>query len=673
MAEKEALIRIKKLVELVNHHRGLYHTRDNPEISDEAYDSLINELIELEEKYPSLKTVDSPTQRVGGKVLDGFVKVQHAVPQWSFDNVFTNEELLEWGVRMARYLAKNSTSRNKISYCAEHKIDGLKVILTYKDGVFVQGATRGDGEIGEDVTNNLRTIESIPLALSKKVDLIAVGEVWLPASELTRINKEREVKGEPLYANTRNVAAGTLRQLDPKMVRARKLESFAYDVDLFDPKSEKLKVPETQTDELLLLKTLGFKVNPNYKFCKNLSEVVEYYDSWLKKRHTLLYGVDGIAIKVNDISIQEKLGYTAKAPRFTIAFKFPAEQATTLVEDIVLQIGRTGVLTPVAKLRPVLVAGSTVSRATLHNEDEIKRLDIRIGDTVILQKAGDVIPDIVRVLTELRTGKERVFKFPTHVPECGGDGSIERIPGQAAYRCVFRGGRIMQARKLTHFVAKHAFNIDGLGEKILEQLMDENIISSFDDIFTITKGDIVDLEGFGDKSADNLLDSIKKASTIALPRFIVALSIPQVGEETAYDLARHFGTLASIRKATFEDLEKIEGVGPIIARSVVDWFSDIQNKKLVDNLLLHVKVLTELRVEKKGKFSGKTFVLTGTLSSMSRDEAKAKIKSLGGSVSGSVSSKTDYVLAGEKPGEKIKEAERLGVKVISEKAFLELI
>ena len=384
--------------------------------------------------------------------------------------------------------------------------------------------------------------------------------------------------------------------------------------------------------------------------------------------------MEGLGIKVNEIKIQEVLGYTAKAPRFAVAFKFKAEEATTVVEDIILQVGRTGVITPVAKLRPTLVAGSTVSRATLHNEDEIKRLDVRIGDTVVIQKAGDVIPDIVNVIKELRTGKEKTFVFPKKIPECGGDGSIERIPGEAAYRCVYKNsGRILE-RKLQYFASKHAFNIVGLGKKIIEKLMSENIISSYADIFTLEKGDLTGLEGFGEKSIDNLLNSIKAARTVTLSRFLISLSIPQVGEETAEDLAKHFGTLEKIKEARFEDLEKIDGVGPVVADSVVRWFADSQNKKILQDLLKEVTVLNEDKKQKeKGKLEEKTFVLTGTLENLSRDEAKEKIKKLGGKVSNSVSSKTSYVVAGSEPGEKINKAKELNVQILREREFLKMV
>jgi len=433
------------------------------------------------------------------------------------------------------------------------------------------------------------------------------------------------------------------------------------------------KLPETQFEELNVLQDLGFKVNSHVKVCKNIDEVIAYWNIWQKKKDKEDYMLDGVVVKVNERSIQEALGYTGKAPRFAIAFKFPAEQVTTTVLDIVLQIGRTGVLTPVAHLKPVLVAGSTVSRATLHNEDEIRRLDVRIGDTVILQKAGDVIPDIVQVLTEMRTGKEKVFMFPTHVAECGGDGKIERVPGQAAWRCVNKNSYAQVKRRLYHFVSKKTFNIDGCGPKIIDQLLDVGLITHSDDIFSLKKGDLESLPRFAEKSITNLLESIQNARRITLPRFIFALSIPQVGEETAFDIANYFGNLEAIMKATKEDLDAISGVGEVVAESVEEWFKDKENKVLVQRLLNFVEIEKVSLGKTKGISTGKTFVLTGTLNSMSRDEAKDRIRALGGNVSSSVSKETNYVVAGESAGSKYDTAVELGVSILSEEEFIKLL
>jgi DNA ligase (NAD+) len=727
---KDIKDRAIKLRDLIAFHSHKYHTLDEPEISDEAYDSLLRELISLEEKYPELKNDTSPTQRVGSVPLKEFKKVRHEVRQWSYDDVFDFDELVKWDEKIKRLIEKDSSLdchpreggdpssgfRLELEYCVELKIDGLKMVLTYKEGEFVQGATRGDGEVGEDVTSNLKTIKSIPLTLSEKVDLTVVGECWLSKKELQRINKEREKKGEALFANTRNAAAGSIRQLDPKVASSRNLNSFIYDVDSYSAvipaeagiqsakseirstKSEtnpKFKIQNskqilrldsglrrndnsgdeeilTQDSEIKLLSKLGFKTNPHHKVCKNVKEIQDFYKHWAKEKDKLDYGLDGIVIKINSIKIQEALGYTAKSPRFGVAYKFPAEQVTTVVEDIVLQVGRTGVLTPVAHLKPVLVDGSTVSRATLHNEDEIKRLDVRIGDTVILEKAGDVIPKIVKVLKELRKGNEKEYNFPNKVSVCGGDGSIERVPGQVAWRCV-ENSYEQEKRKWYHFVGKGAFDIDGLGPRIVDALLDAGLISSYADLFTLKAGDVLGLEGFKEKSTNNLIDSIAKSKNVTLPRLIIALSIPQVGEETAYDISKSFGSIEKIAKATEDDFANIYGVGNIVAKSLVEWFENSANKNLLKDLLKLIEI--ENPKEKIGSniFAGKTFVLTGTMQKLSRIEAEEKIRELGGDVSSSVSKKTTYVVAGENAGSKLEKAEELGVKVLSEGEFLKMV
>ena len=663
--------RLKKLKKIINHHRYLYHVLDESEISDEAFDSLMEELISIEAKYPELKTADSPSQRVGDKPLEFFRKTTHKIRQWSFDNVFNFEELQKWEEKILRMIEKEPLLKNeKIDYCVELKIDGLKAILTYKNGSLVTGATRGDGIVGEDVTQNLKTIKDIPLVLNKKVEIVSVGEVWLSKKELKRINKERAACGEAEFANTRNAGAGSVRQLDSKITASRNLKSFMYDLDLIKGVAK----PKTQIGELELLKKLGFRVNPHYKVFSDLNEIENYYKKWIKKKEKEEYAIDGLVIKINSLKIQKALGYTGKSPRWGIAYKFPAEQTTTVIKDIVLQVGRTGVLTPVAHLEPVLIDGSVVSRATLHNEDEIKRLDVRIGDTVILQKAGDVIPQIVKVLVEMRTGKEKTFRFPKKVLACGGDGRIEKIPGQVAYRCVNKNSFEQQKRKFYHFVSKKAFNIDGLGSSIIDVLLEKNLISSYDDIFSLKKGDLLALPRFAEKSVDNLLKAIDNAREIELPKFLVGLSIDQVGEETTIDLANHFGSLEKLQNASLEELEKINGIGDVVAKSIYDWFRKTENKLLLNRLLKQIKI-KPLRhpMSKLGKFEGKKFVLTGTLESMGRDEAKEKIRSLGGSVSSSVSKNVDYVVAGEKAGSKLEKAKNLGVEVLSEKEFLKTL
>ncbi len=668
-APKEVSDRLTLLKNAIEKHRYSYHVLDRQDISDEALDSLKNELVQIETEYPFLVTPDSPSQRVAGAPLPGFKKVPHKVAQWSFNDAFSEEDVRTFDVRVKKMLKAEIGKDISPTYICELKIDGLKIVFEYEKGILKTAATRGNGSVGEDVTQNVRTIQSVPLVLNEPVNIITEGEVWMSKTDFEKLNREQEKKGLPLYMNPRNVTAGSIRQLDSKMVADRRLQAFVYDVARYE------KEITTQKEELAFLGKLGFKVNRHFSTCKDIEEVIKVWKEWQVKAKKEDYWIDGIVIKVNEKEYQDALGYTGKAPRFAIAFKFPAEQVTTVVEDIVLQVGRTGVLTPVAHLRSVLVAGSMVSRATLHNEDEIKRLDVRVGDTVILQKAGDVIPDIVKVLVEMRhknnMGKEKAYKFPTHVPECGGDGSIERIPGQAAWRCVSKDSSAQLRRKLYHFVGKHAFDIEGCGPKVIDALLDSSLIATASDIFRLEKGDLMALPRFGEKSVDNLLESIMKAKTVTLARFIFSLSISQVGEETAEDVAMHFGTIEKIRKASFEDFEAIDGVGPIVSQSIVDWFSDKKNHSELERLLSSVRIKKVQKVVPTGnaKVLGKTFVLTGTLETMSRDEAKAKIKKAGGKVSSAVSKATSYVVAGENPGSKLDEAEKLGIAVLDEKSF----
>ncbi len=663
------IIRLKKLKKIIEHHSHLYHTLDKPDISDEAYDSLLVELQKIEEKYPELKSSDSPSERVGGEPLKEFVKVTHAIRQWSYDDVFDFEGLKKWDEKLKNFIKKANLSNEKIEYCCELKIDGLKLVLTYEKGKLVRGATRGDGQVGEDVTHNVRTIHSIPLSLREKISIVVVGEAWIGQKDLEKINKIRQKNGEMLYANTRNLAAGAMRQLDPKVTASREINSFLYDIDEFNG-----KIPETQSEELNILKKLGFAINPNFSVFDSLEGIEKFYKNWAKKKDSLDYGLDGIVIKVNSNKIQKALGFTGKSPRWGVAYKFPAQQVTTVVEDIVLQIGRTGVLTPVAHLRPVSVAGSTVSRATLHNEDEILRLDVRIGDTVVLQKAGDVIPDIVSVVKELRTGKEKIFVWPTHVAQCGGDGRIERISGRAAWRCVNKNSFEQQKRRFYHFVSKKSFDIVDCGPKVIDVLLEQSLISEYADIFSLKKGDLLSLPRFAEKSVDNLLSAIDKAREVSLPRFVIGLSIPQVGEETAHLLAKNFQSVSNLKKSKKENLEKIDGIGPIMADSIVSFFKQKENQKIIKNLLKQINFST-LGVEKfgKGKLLGKTFVLTGTLAKMSRDEAKEKIRLLGGTASESVSKETDYVVAGENAGSKLEKAQNLGLSILDEREFRRLL
>jgi DNA ligase (NAD+) len=665
---RETKERYEKLKKSIGYYRRQYHVYDKEEISPEALDSLKHELTEIEKQHPELVTADSPSQRVAGTPLPEFKKVKHKVTQWSFNDVFSPEEFAEFDARMKRMLK----TTEPIEYICELKIDGLKIILEYEKGVLKTAATRGDGVMGEDVTHNVRTIDSVPLVLERPVDVIVEGEVWMSEKALKEVNKQREKEGEPLFANPRNAAAGSIRQLDPAIAASRKLDTFIYDVA---QASEAL--PATQEAELEYLRELGFKVNTHYKHARSVEEVVKYWEYWAEHKKTQGYWVDGIVVKVNRRDFQEALGYTGKAPRFATAFKFPAEQVTTVVEEIVLQVGRTGVLTPVAHLKPVSVAGTTVSRATLHNEDEIRRLDVRVGDTVILQKAGDVIPDIVQVLTELRTGKEKPYQWPTHVAECGGDGRIERVPGEAAWRCVARDSFAVRRRVLRHFASKGALNIEGLGPSTVDALLEQGLVVDFDDFFTLEEGDLLTLEGFAEVSAKKLVASIKSvAKEVSLARLITGLSVPHVGEETAILLSEHFKTIEDLGGASPEDLEKVEGVGPVVAQAIHLWFVLKENKKLLERLNKLITIENDLYRKEGGKklpLTGKTFVLTGTMASMDRDEAKEKIRALGGNVSSSVSKKTDYVVAGAEAGSKLDKAEELGVTVLDEKAFLKLL
>ncbi|HRY31045.1 MAG TPA: NAD-dependent DNA ligase LigA [Candidatus Paceibacterota bacterium] len=666
MDKKDAEKRLKKLRELIEYHRHRYHVLDDPEISDTAYDSLEQELINIENQFPNLRTDDSPSQKVSGRPLNKFEKVAHKVPQWSFNDIFDEQEARDFDERVKRMLEKKLGKKVSPQYDCELKIDGLKIVLEYEKGVLKTAATRGDGQIGEDVTSNVKTIKSVPLKLTAPIDLIVEGEIYLSKKDFNKINKELAVAGEETYANPRNLAAGTLRQLNPSVVAKRNLSSFIYDIARID------KLPRTQIEELQKLEKFGFKVNPNYRPCRDINEIIDFWKTWQKKKDSEDYQLDGVVVKINEREYQETLGFTGKAPRFAVAFKFPAEQVTTVVEDITFQIGRTGVITPVAHLRPVLIAGSTVSRATLHNEDEIKRLDVRIGDTVVLQKAGDVIPQIVKVLTELRPAGAKIFCFPSRVPECGGDGRIERIPGQVAYRCANKDSYNIKRRRLCYFVSKPAFNIDGLGPKMIDLLIENNLIQDTADIFTLKKGDLETLPRFGEKSINNLLQSIDKSREITLPRLITSLSINNVGEETAELLARAFGHIDKIRSAELADLEKINEIGPVVAKSIFEWFRDKKKVKALNDLLKEIKIL-KLQKTGSGFFAGKTVVLTGTLLSMSRDQAKNAIKQSGGSVSSSVSKKTDFVVVGEAAGSKLVKAQKFGIKILSEKEFFELL
>ena len=675
MTKEEAKERIEKLKETINKARYLYHVLDQSIMSDAALDSLKHELYELEQQYPELITPDSPTQRIGGKPLDKFKKVHHIVPQWSFNDIFLEKELRDFDTRMKKELGVK-----EVDYTCELKIDGLHIILTYEKGLFVLGATRGDGKIGEDVTQNLKTIESVPLRLQETIDCVVEGEVYMKKSVFEKLNKERKKKGEEPFANPRNAAAGGIRQLDPKITAERHLDCFVYDYSW--PEKD---IPKTQFDELNRLIELGFKVNKSFKLCKNVDEIIEFWKEWQKKRESEDYWIDGIVVKVNKREYQKKLGYTGKAPRWAIAFKWPGEQATTILEDVVFQVGRTGKITPVAVLKPVNVRGTTVTRATLHNADEIKRLGVKIKDTVIVEKAGDVIPHIVKALPSLRPKDAKEIKFPEKCPVCGS--KVIRKKGEVAHYCSNKNCGAKQKNHLYYFVSKKAFDIQGLGPKIIDQLMDAGLVSQPSDLFFLEEGDLEPLERFGEKSASNLVSTIQKSKEITLSRLLTALSIKYVGEETAQlltekilnaeqdqsiktisDLIKKFQSLSK------EDLEKIEGIGPKVAESIVAWFSNEKNIEFLKNLeKVGIKIQNPKSKIQNPKIEGKSFVFTGELESMSRDKAKEKVRELGGKTPSSISKKTDFLVVGKNPGSKYEKAKEWGVKVIDEKEFLKII
>jgi DNA ligase (NAD+) len=672
MIKKEAEIRLEKLKKAIEKYRYSYHVQDISLIPEEALDSLKKELVDIETEFPELITPDSPSQRVAGKPLDGFKKVRHEIPQWSSNDAFTEEDINDFDARVRRFY-KSETGRDITpEYVCEHKIDGMHIVLTYEKGLLKTAATRGDGTFGEDVTANIKMIESIPLRLNEPISCIVEGEIYMTKSQFAKLNELQKKAGLETFANPRNVVAGTIRQLDSGIVAERKLSTFIYDISRIDG-----EFPVSQEKELKLLSSLGFRVNPKYSVAKNVKEIIHFWNEWNQKKDTQDYFYDGVMLKVNDRAVQEILGYTGKAPRFVVAFKFPAEQVTTVIEDIVMQVGRTGVVTPVAHLKPVFVYGSTVSRATLHNEDEIKRLGLRIGDTVILQKAGDVIPDIVKVLTEMRTGHEKVFHMPTTCPECDTKLVKKEVGSKAgeesaAFYCSNARCPAKDRRTLYYFTSKAALDIEHLGPKNLDALVDAGLISSRADIFTLKKGDLLELPRFGEKSADNILEAIEKKRNCPLDRFIVCLSIPEVGEETARDLATHFENFSNFQNATKENLESIEGVGPRVSNSIIGWFADKHNQKVVKDLLEQIKIEV-VKKKKNQKFTGMTFVLTGTMPNLSREEAKAKILDLGGKVASSVSKNTNFVVVGENPGSKFDDAKKLEIKIIDEKEFLELV
>lgn len=681
--------RIEKLKKLIDYHRYLYHVKDKQEISEAALDSLKKELFDLEKENPEFVTKDSPTQRIGGEPLKEFKKVEHEQRMTSFNDAFSKEDMQDWQERFEKLLSLQE--KQEVNYYCELKIDGLAIELIYENDLFKTGSTRGDGFVGEDITQNLKTVQAIPLKInskdiaaeelekrglkeianniknSKNNKLIVRGEVFITKKEFENINKLQIKNGLPVYANLRNIAAGSVRQLDSKITAQRKLDSFAYElVTDFGQK--------THEQKHIILEAFGFKTNNNNQFCKDLNEVLYFHNIWQKKREKLDYEIDGIVVIINNNDIFEKLGIVGKAPRGAVAFKFAQFEATTQVLDIKVQIGRTGAVTPVAILKPVLVAGTTISRATLHNQDEIKRLGIKIGDTVVVGRAGDVIPDITKVLIELRTGKEKDFVMPEFCPAC--NTKLEKSETEAVLRCVNSKCFARQRRNFYHFVSKSAFNIEGLGPKIIDRLLDDGLVLDPADIFELKQGDVLQLERFAEKSAENLINSIQSKKQISLAKFIYALGIRNVGQETAQDLAEKFGNINNLKNANLQDYEMIMNIGPVVAKSIFEWFLKKDNLRFLEKLEKSVVITNKSPQNnslKNQKLKGLTFVLTGSLQTTSRDLAKEKIRDLGGKTTESVSKNVNFLVAGTEPGSKLQKAEQLGIKIIDEKKFLEML
>jgi DNA ligase (NAD+) len=672
MSKEKNTSRIKELSRLIEHHNYRYYVLDSPEISDYDYDVLMRELMEFERENPDLVSPDSPTQRVGAEPLKSFPPMPHRVPMLSIDNAMNTGELQEFDARIRKLLVADGAA-----YCCEPKFDGLAVELVYQDGVFLRGGTRGDGFTGEDVTPNLKTVRSIPLRLftEQPPGLLEVrGEVIMYKESFQALNRERAEKGEPLFANPRNAAAGSLRQLDSRITATRDLAFFTYGVS--DASSLGLG---SQYEVLTRLRELGFRVNPDVRLCPGIESVTRFASDVQEKRESLPFEIDGVVVKVDSIRDQGELGIKARSPRWALAYKFPPTQAVTVVNRIEVQVGRTGVLTPVAILEPVKVGGVTVSRATLHNLDEIRRKDIREGDTVIIQRAGDVIPEIVAPVPSKRTGAERVFYMPDTCPVCGtpvirdeGDGEGE---GGIMYRCVDISCPAVLREQVFHFASKDALDIDGLGRRIIDKLIDKGLVKNAADLYTLTRENLLGIEGFADISADNLLKSIDNSKKTTLKRFLYGLGIPHVGEVAAHDLAVHFGTLEGVMDASEEEIDSIRGVGDVMARAIRGFFANEANRAVIRRLLdLGLEIKQGETVKPRGtSLSGKKFCFTGTLQSLTRSQAKAEVESRGGDVVGSVSPKLDYLVAGEEAGSKLDKARSLGVQLLSEEEFLSMI
>ncbi|HEY6802511.1 MAG TPA: NAD-dependent DNA ligase LigA [Pyrinomonadaceae bacterium] len=668
-AAKSSAKAIEKLRNEIHRHEELYYVLDSPEISDKEYDELLEKLRALEEASPELISPDSPTQRVGGRPAEGFAEVVHRLPMLSLDNSYNIDELRAFDER-CRKLADGRT----IDYVAELKIDGLSLSLQYVDNVLMRGVTRGDGRIGEEVTQNARTIRSVPLRLkpgAKKLEgeIEVRGEVFIPLDVFQKTNAEREELGEPRFANPRNAAAGAIRQLDSKLVAKRKLDMFVYDLLVNGRKPF-----ATHWESLDWLAAAGFRVNPNREVCKTIDELIEFANDKEKLRDDLNYEIDGLVVKVNSTALQDDFGKTQKAPRWAIAYKYPARQASTQVLSITVQVGRTGALTPVANLEPVFLAGTTVARATLHNEDEIERLGLKIGDWVMIEKSGEIIPKVLNVIKEKRTGKEKRFKPPTHCPVCGGE--ISRPEGEVVARCVAADCAAQLMGRLIHFASRRAMRIEGLGEVLVVQLVEAKLVKDVGDLYSLTLDQIVSLPRMAKKSATNLLDQIEASKSRDLANLVYALGIRHVGERTAGILAKHFGSLENLANASTEELDDVPEIGLTVAQSVRDWFDDDGNRQLCDRLRA-AGVKTELEktaaTATDERFAGKQFVLTGKMEGFTRDEARALIEARGGRVNSSVSKKTDYVVAGEEAGSKLDKATELGVTVVDEEGFKEMI
>ena len=656
--------RVEELTKLLNQYNKEYYVLDKPSVSDREYDRLMQELIELEAQYPELKSSTSPTVRVGGAILEGFNKVQHEKPMLSLGNAFNEGDLRDFDARI-RKVSPN------ISYVCELKIDGLAVTLHYRDGQFVKGATRGDGVVGEDISENLKTIQTIPLHIPYKDPLEVRGEVYMSKATLDKLNKQRAEKGEELFANPRNAAAGSLRQLDSRIAAKRELAMFCYAV----PSAEELGC-QTHDESLQKIEEFGFNVNPNREVCDSIDGVLAYIEKWSTNRFDLPYEIDGIVIKVNQLNEQQKLGSTVKSPRWAIAYKFPAEEVETILKDIIFTVGRTGMVTPNAVLEPVRVAGTRVSRATLHNEDYVKERDIRINDRVIIRKAGEIIPEVVKPVIDARHGDEAPFEMIQECPRCGSE--LIREAGEADYYCLNIDCPARIVESLCHFVSRDAMNIDGLGVKVVEQLYDNQLIENVADIYKLQKEQLLPLERMGEKKVTNLLTAIENSKQNSLERLLFGLGVRHVGSKTAKVLAAHFETIDALMQATFDDFKGIAEIGDVIANSILHYFTQEANVQLINELkalglnmsYTGVKVST---ANEANEFYGKTVVLTGTLATLSRKEAGVKLEALGAKVSGSVSAKTDFLVAGEKSGSKLKKAQELGVTVIDEEMMLKML